>query len=269
MPFDVTTVTPNVSYTATGGQTNFTIPFGFLLNTDLLVTKNSVALALTTNYTVAGAGVTGGGTLTLTSGATAGDVVLIRRSTARGRVSAYTTGGALPASSLETDLDRLTMIVQELEYSLGLINAGTSQVTTGQFAPTWTGYSTPPSGNISWTKIASGANGIVVLSAPSSLFGSANGTAWTISGLPDDIKPSGIRYAVATNNHLVVDTVNVPGLIEWAISATGVMTPYQAVLIGEGAVIYGEIEITRNLPLVTPVVAGWGLGQGWTLTYLL
>ena len=53
--------TPRAQYTATSGQTVFSVPFEFFENADLKVYKNSTLLTLTTHYTVTGAGVTGGG----------------------------------------------------------------------------------------------------------------------------------------------------------------------------------------------------------------
>lgn len=122
MPFDITAVVPDVSYSATGGQVAFTVPFGFFANTDLLVTDNSALQALTTDYTVTGAGITGGGTVTFVAGRTAGHIIRIRRLTAVVRTSAYVTGGALPANALETDLDKLTCMLQEIGYATGNFN---------------------------------------------------------------------------------------------------------------------------------------------------
>jgi len=59
------------TFTATAGQTVFAVPNGF--NSIAAVTKNGTLLTLTTNYTVASPNVT------LTSGASAGDVINIYR----------------------------------------------------------------------------------------------------------------------------------------------------------------------------------------------
>jgi hypothetical protein len=110
--------TPRVQYTATSGQTVFTVSFEFFENADLKVYKNSTLLTLTTHYTVTGAGVTGGGSITLVTGATAGDVLTITRDIAVKRVTDFPTSGPFNVEALNTDLDRLTAMMQERENGL-------------------------------------------------------------------------------------------------------------------------------------------------------
>ena len=71
---------PSDSITATSGQTVF--PYTFLANaaSDIKVTKNGTLLTLTTDYTVDGLG-TAGGNVTLVSGATTGNAIVITGST--------------------------------------------------------------------------------------------------------------------------------------------------------------------------------------------
>jgi hypothetical protein len=107
--------TPRSQYTATSGQTVFTVPFEFFENSDLKVYKNSTLLTLTTNYTVTGAGVTNGGSITLVSGATAGDIVTIVRDVPVKRVTDFPTSGPFNVEALNSDLDRLTAMVQQQE----------------------------------------------------------------------------------------------------------------------------------------------------------
>jgi plastocyanin len=107
--------TPRSQYTATSGQTVFTVPFEFFENSDLKVYKNSTLLTLTTNYTVTGAGVTNGGSITLVSGATAGDILTIVRDVPVKRVTDFPTSGPFNVDALNSDLDRLTAMVQQQE----------------------------------------------------------------------------------------------------------------------------------------------------------
>lgn len=106
---------PRAQYTATSGQTVFTVPFEFFVNSDLKVYRNSTLLTLTTNYTVTGAGVTGGGSVTFVTGATAGDIVTIVRDVPVSRTSDFPTSGPFNIEALNTDLDRLTAMVQQQE----------------------------------------------------------------------------------------------------------------------------------------------------------
>ena len=107
--------TPRVQYTATSGQTVFSVPFEFFVNSDLKVYRNSTLLTLTTNYTVTGAGVTGGGSVTFVTGATAGDIVTIVRDVPVARTSDFPTSGPFNIEALNTDLDRLTAMAQQQE----------------------------------------------------------------------------------------------------------------------------------------------------------
>lgn len=67
----------NIIYTATSGQTAFTIPFQYTATADIVVVKNDyIRLIEGTDYTVSAPGDTG--TVTLTAGATAGDKVQVR-----------------------------------------------------------------------------------------------------------------------------------------------------------------------------------------------
>jgi len=105
-------------YTATSGQTVFSVPFEFFSNADLKVYIGETLKTLTTHYTVTGAGVTGGGSITLTSGATAGQVVTIVRDIPVSRVTDFPLSGPFVVDDLNTELDRLTAIAQQLETKL-------------------------------------------------------------------------------------------------------------------------------------------------------
>lgn len=118
MAFDITTTVPNINYTAAGGQTVFSVPFGFFANADLAVYDDGVFQTLNVHYTVTGAGVTGGGAITFATGRTLDAVIHIHRTTPNARTSAYVTGGGLAANALETDLDKLVCMSQEQETRL-------------------------------------------------------------------------------------------------------------------------------------------------------
>jgi hypothetical protein len=71
---NVSSTAPRIAYTATAGQTAFTIPFVFFENAELRVYRNGLLLTLAVDYTVTGAENENGGTLTLLTGATLGRV---------------------------------------------------------------------------------------------------------------------------------------------------------------------------------------------------
>ena len=113
---------PRVQYTATSGQTNFTVGFEFFDNTDLKVFNGTTLLTFAaspadaTQYSVSGAGQTGGGSITLGSpGATVNDVITISRDLAIARSTDFPTSGAFQIASLNTELDKIIAMAQQLE----------------------------------------------------------------------------------------------------------------------------------------------------------
>jgi len=102
------------SYTASGGQTVFPYTFKVFLSTDILVYQNGVLKTLATHYTVSNVGVDGGGNVTLVTGATAGDKIILLRSISFTQGTVYPNNDKFPARSHENALDRLTMLCQQL-----------------------------------------------------------------------------------------------------------------------------------------------------------
>lgn len=108
--------TPNrIRYTATASQTAFAVPFEFQANAQIKVYKNGTLLTLTTHYTLTGAGVEGGGTLTLVTGAALNDDILVVRDIAVERQGDFPVSGVFDVASLNSQLDALTMMVRDLE----------------------------------------------------------------------------------------------------------------------------------------------------------
>ena len=108
-------ITPRVQYTATASQTTFAYAFPIFATSDLKVYIGSTLKTLTTHYTVTGAGTSSGGNVVLGTGASAGDIVTIYRDLPVARSSDYQTGGTFRAETLNDDLDKAIMMVQQLE----------------------------------------------------------------------------------------------------------------------------------------------------------
>jgi len=116
---------PRVQYTATAGQTSFTVPFEFFANADLKVFNGTTQLTFAASpstaseYSVSGAGQTGGGSITLGgSGATLNDIITIYRDLAIERTTDFPTSGAFQINSLNTELDKIIAMAQQLERDL-------------------------------------------------------------------------------------------------------------------------------------------------------
>ena len=125
MSIIISDVEPRVQYTATAGQTSFTVGFEFFNNADLKVFNGTTLLTFSaspadaTEYSVSGAGQTGGGSITLGApGATLNDVVTIYRDLAIERTTDFPTSGAFQINSLNTELDKIIAMAQQLERDL-------------------------------------------------------------------------------------------------------------------------------------------------------
>lgn len=121
----ISTSTSRADYTGNGVTTSWSVPFYFLDNADLLVIRTQIStgvattLALTTDYTLTGAGVLAGGTITLLSTPTADQRISILRNVPFTQTTDYVSGDPFPAESHERALDKLTMQNQQLYESIG------------------------------------------------------------------------------------------------------------------------------------------------------
>ena len=126
MALSISDTSPRVQYTATSGQTTFTVPFEFFADADLLVINTNaggVDTTLTlatspssaTQYSVTGAGVSGGGSITLGAGATLNDKYTILRNLAVSRTSDFPVSGNFPIETLNTELDKIVAMIQQNE----------------------------------------------------------------------------------------------------------------------------------------------------------
>ena len=109
----VTNTTARNQYTATAGQTIFAYTFEVYNKNDLVVLQNGATLSEGTNYTVSGVGSDSGGNITLTSGATAGDIITVYRDMALERLTDYQNAGDFLAAEVNEDFDRLWLASQQ------------------------------------------------------------------------------------------------------------------------------------------------------------
>jgi hypothetical protein len=110
-----------IVYTATAGQTVFSVPFEFFDAEDLVVERAGAVLtyaaspADASQYSVAGANVEGGGSITLGApGATLADRILIYRNIPIDRQANYPETGPMAIRSLNQEQARQIAIMQQL-----------------------------------------------------------------------------------------------------------------------------------------------------------
>ena len=116
----VTVETSRAAYTCDGVLTTYAYPFKVLADADLLVVKKATAtsaettLVLNTDYTVTGAGTSGGNVvLTAASKCGAGYTLTILRDMAATQTTDYVDGEAFSAVSIEDALDKVTLVQQQ------------------------------------------------------------------------------------------------------------------------------------------------------------
>jgi hypothetical protein len=110
-------VAPRVQYVGDGARTDFAFPFPIFDGTDLELRLGTVVLA--GGYSVAGAGESDGGTVTLAEPPAAGETVTLRRRLTVERSSDFQDNGLLRARTLNDELDRLVAVLQEQRDEIG------------------------------------------------------------------------------------------------------------------------------------------------------
>lgn len=110
-------------YIATAGQTEFSFGFPVYAAGDLTVWRERVGvvtqLLLATHYTVSGVGEQGGGQVVLTTGSLEDDILAIDGTLNPERAATFVGGTPFKSRSIDSDLNRLAIMVQELAREVG------------------------------------------------------------------------------------------------------------------------------------------------------
>jgi hypothetical protein len=115
----VNSATSTASYLGNGATQLFPVPFYFLVDTDLKVsrklagTNTSTVLTLNSDYTLSGSGNQLGGSLSMLVAPASNDQLFIERNVAPVQQTAYPENNKFPSASHEKALDRLTMLIQQ------------------------------------------------------------------------------------------------------------------------------------------------------------
>jgi len=119
MPVSAQQVTQ--TYTGDGATLSFAIPASmwFIANGDIQVYVNGALKALTTDYTLTGAGVSTGGAVNFVSAPAAAAAIIIVRNPQQTQNSNFVDNNTPLAQTLNNIADRLTMIAQWLQNALG------------------------------------------------------------------------------------------------------------------------------------------------------
>jgi len=119
----VSTSTNRVQYNTNGTTGPWSVPFYFLEDSHLAVTYTDsagvdTALVLTTNFSVTGAGVLSGGTVTTVTAYASGGTITILRDVPATQETDYVETDPFPAEAHEAALDKLTMLAQQAETNI-------------------------------------------------------------------------------------------------------------------------------------------------------
>ena len=119
----LSTTTSRAVYAGNGVTTIFSFPYRFLVNGDLEVTLFDAdgvpdPQVLTTDYTVLGADLDAGGSVTMIVAPAVGQTLVIRRVVDLTQETDYNSGDAFPAETHERALDKLTMMDQQLQEQI-------------------------------------------------------------------------------------------------------------------------------------------------------
>lgn len=213
----VTSTSNKIIYTGSGTTGPFVYNFKIFEDTDLEVVKYtisdgiSVTLALTTDYTVTGAGDDSGGTVTLIASLSSSYKLILRRVLPITQEIDYIANDPFPAATHEEALDRSTMINQQQQELLDravLVPLGTTTDPEDLLAQIEASAATATAA----ADTAEAAVGSVIY-----LWGgTVGGTADAITLTPSPaitLYSAGMRFAfAATGTNTGATTVNVSGL---------------------------------------------------------
>ena len=145
----VSTIINRKEYAGNSGTVDFSFPYYFLSSSDLVVylrddtTLVETLQTITTHYTVTGAGVEAGGTVSFVTAPATGTTVVVFRDPTPTQSAVFVDNDPLPADTLEQIVDKLTLEVQRLrdrlDRSLEMTPAAAA-LSTNALPPAAAGY---------------------------------------------------------------------------------------------------------------------------------
>ena len=171
----ISTTATRVSYSATSSQTAFTIPFEYFDETDIKVYQQGTLLTLTTHYTTTPnttyTGGFAGGTVTLETGATLNDVVVIVLDMVAERLTDFPTSGAFNINTLNTWIDKMIVLFKQSFENISR-KIGRPATSTESYSLDWPDGATTTSQQV----FVDSANGISFSASSGAVWAAGNGT---------------------------------------------------------------------------------------------
>lgn len=111
--------TSRIEYEVTAPtQDTFVYPFRIFQKNDILVFQNGAQLTVDIDYTLTNIGNVNGGNVVLTVAAVLNDVIILDRDLTIERDTDFEVAGEFTAAAINRDLDRITMISQDIDTKL-------------------------------------------------------------------------------------------------------------------------------------------------------
>lgn len=232
-----------IGYTISGAGP-YTIPYYFLKDTDLVVIRTPVVgdpitLVLTTDYTVTGAGLEAGGTLTLVAPVN-GDLLTIINEPPINQLSTFPETGKLPAKSIESALDKLTIVMKR---AYDLASRGL-RLNDGDAATSF----------------------VFPVSSPGKLIG------WNSGGTLTNTSPTAIGPSSVTSVELADGAVTTTKLASVPLQTLAVITNTQATDLGAvsafvGAALNEADAVAFHTAIATPLLASVASTSGTAIDF--
>ena len=241
----IDTTATRISYTATASQTAFVIPFEFFDDDDVKVYQNGTLKTKTTHYSISGVttyeGGFDGGTITLGTGATVNDKIVIALDMAAERTTDFPTSGPFNVTTLNTWIDKMMVLFKQTVENIGR-NVTRPVTSTETYSLNWPDGATtdpkalvvssdaalelgPTTGDISnastYASNASTSASAAATSATSAATQATNATnyATKVDGAVTGTDFSSKAWAIGGTN--VTDTSSRGASKEWAIETSG------------------------------------------------
>ena len=265
--------TPRNSYTATSSQTVFAIGFEFFNTGDIKVYRNGTLLTYSasptsvTQYSVSGTEAPGddayefgsGGSITLGSGATAGDIIVIIRDISIERLTDFVPNASFSVADLNTQLDQLTAMIADLDQqsqrSVKLLDTDTiaATVTLPAKATRASKVATFDSnGNLQTTIAAVDVTTVAGIAADVSTVAGISANVTTVAGISANVTTvAGISGNVTTVAGISSDVTTVAGISSNVTTVAGIQANVTTV-----AGISSDITAVAGISANVTTVAG-------------
>ena len=194
-----------IEYTGDGSTVDFDYTFPIPSEDEVIVQLTTSGVVTLPTYTITGIGNASGGTVTMASAPASGSTLLIKRDVELTQEADYTKYDSFPAEAHELALDRIVMMVQQVNDLLNYVVSGDYEgveMPTFEDGKYWR-----------WEEDLLGNKTIVADTPVATTAGAATDLEVT-TGTGTDPKvytPAQLKLGVETHQHKIVHATSLPG----------------------------------------------------------